>query len=251
MNGTESETEQPAGEPVLPTVQQLTALAAQPRFAGLPCEAALSQALAMWKNATEHLRKEAEFNQLLKEYYVEPIEKLPRPAQWPASFDIFLKFVVGSDRDDARFPRFRKFLLYEIRVKAHMDVTGEARVKHEAEVQHVADARADAVAKAVAQGKSGVEAASQAIAEVVDTVNFQPIRLDVEALDTLPSAFEEDAVAKQFKSHQESQLGEAEWDSLARRYHLWWSGYVHRLKSRAGMKGAAAKNVAKTALSTE
>ncbi len=128
VKSTASEAEKCGVELALPTVQELAVLATQPRFGEKTPGAALEGAFALWEGASEFLRKKAEWNRLYQECYVNPVATVLRPKKWPTGFDTFLKRVVGGDRDTVRYPRFRKFLLYELRVAAHMKLHHNSRI---------------------------------------------------------------------------------------------------------------------------
>jgi hypothetical protein len=119
-NGTATQ-EQP-----LPDTLALANLATQPRFTKLHDRAAVSAALALWREAQSLIEREGRQAKLCHEHYVAPIEKLRQPKKWPASFEVFLEYVVRGNKAQ-RDERFMEFLEGKIELNSLLLLPDESR----------------------------------------------------------------------------------------------------------------------------
>jgi hypothetical protein len=86
----------------LPDVDTLSLLAAQYRFAGTNDKAAVTAALALWREARTLLEHERS---------KQPPEKFPRPAKPNTPFDEALRLLIPRvEKYDERLKRFRQYL---------------------------------------------------------------------------------------------------------------------------------------------
>lgn len=229
----------------LPTVQQLATLALQPRFEEIPSEAAIQEALALWKQATEFLQgkpgpRTEEIVMLATQLRLTamPVNVALRYAlaQWKQASELL--------RTEAEIQRlYREHYVAPV---AKLPEPVSWPTTFDVFLRNVVGSDRSSVRLKRLRDflLFEIRVAKHFERDKVKLLNankFRPTKPDVDQLDAPADNDELVAVGERLERYRGAHLDRIEWGNLAHRYRHWWVEVCQRRKGRAGAKGAQAR----------